>query len=79
LPTLKFLMLILQHVLPKGLQRARDYGYLRGNAKAILQQIQCLLLPLLQLLLGLAPLAKPERTCPCCQHTMKCTGISRLR
>ncbi len=54
LPTLKFLMLMLQHVLPKGLQRARDYGFLRGNAKAILHQIQCLLLPLLQQLLGIA-------------------------
>nr|WP_245942427.1 transposase [Candidatus Colwellia aromaticivorans] len=26
LPTLKFLILILQHVLPKALQRVRDYG-----------------------------------------------------
>ncbi|WP_293141969.1 transposase [Moritella sp.] len=27
LPTLQFLWLILQHVLPKGLQRVRDYGF----------------------------------------------------
>nr|WP_240457544.1 transposase [Vibrio neptunius] len=27
LPTLKFLTLILQHVLPKGLHRVRDYGF----------------------------------------------------
>jgi hypothetical protein len=33
LPTLKFLMLILQHVLPKGLQRVRDYGLLYSGAK----------------------------------------------
>jgi hypothetical protein len=46
LPTLKFLMLILQHVLPKGLQRVRDYGFLRGNAKALRLRIQMLLLPL---------------------------------
>lgn len=32
LPTLKFLMLILQHVLPKGLQRVRDVGFLAGCA-----------------------------------------------
>lgn len=31
LPLLKFLLLILQHVLPKGLQRVRDYGFLRGQ------------------------------------------------
>ena len=79
LPTLKFLMLMLQHVLPKGLQRARDYGFLRGNAKGLLHQIQCLLLPLLQLLLGITPLTKPERTCPCCQHSMRCMGILRPR
>ena len=35
LPTLKFLWLILQHVLPKGMQRVRDYGFLRGNANAL--------------------------------------------
>ena len=34
LPTLKFLWLILQHVLPKELQLVRDYGFLQGNAKA---------------------------------------------
>jgi hypothetical protein len=34
LPILKFLWLILQHVLPKGLQRVRDYGFLRGNASS---------------------------------------------
>jgi len=35
LPILKFLWLILQHVLPKGLQRVRYYGFLRGNAKQL--------------------------------------------
>ena len=33
LPTGSFLILILQHVLPKGLQRVRDYGLLHGSAK----------------------------------------------
>ncbi|SFD49853.1 Putative transposase [Pseudoalteromonas denitrificans DSM 6059] len=40
LPVLKFLWLILQHVLPKGLQRIRDCGYLRGNARCLLNQLQ---------------------------------------
>ncbi|TMO72057.1 IS91 family transposase, partial [Pseudoalteromonas aurantia] len=31
LPVLKFLWLILQQVLPKGLHRVRDCGYLAGN------------------------------------------------
>lgn len=28
-----FLWHVLQHVLPKGFQRARDFGFLHGNAK----------------------------------------------
>ena len=27
-----FLKLVLQHVLPKGFRRVRDYGFLHGNA-----------------------------------------------
>jgi len=35
-----FLWLILQHVLPKGFRRIRDYGFLHGNAKRSLYLIQ---------------------------------------
>jgi hypothetical protein len=28
-----FIALVLQHTLPKGFQRARDYGLLHGNTK----------------------------------------------
>jgi hypothetical protein len=79
LPTLKFLMLILQHVLPKGLQRVRDYGFLRGNAKALRQRIQMLLLPLFyQMSTKTTPIrSKATRACPCCQHEMNCVGVSR--
>jgi len=28
-----FCWLVLQHVLPKGFRRIRDYGFLHGNAK----------------------------------------------
>ena len=38
-----FLRLVLQHVLPKRFRRVRDYGFLHGNAKAILSRIQILL------------------------------------
>jgi hypothetical protein len=79
LPTLKFLWLILQHVLPKGLQRVRDYGFLRGNAKALRLRIQLLLMALFY-----TPVTTPStvkhratRRCPCCQHEMACVGISR--
>uniref|UniRef100_UPI003898F634 transposase n=1 Tax=Microbulbifer elongatus TaxID=86173 RepID=UPI003898F634 len=32
--------LVLQHILPKGFRRVRDYGFLRGNAKRLLQLVQ---------------------------------------
>jgi hypothetical protein len=35
-----FLWLVLQHVLPKGSRRVRDYGFLHGNARKLLVLIQ---------------------------------------
>ena len=43
LPGPDFLRLLLQHVLPKGFRRARDYGFLHGNAKKTLRLVQLLL------------------------------------
>lgn len=43
LPGKDFLLLILQHVLPKGFRRARSYGFLHGNAKKILSLVQLIL------------------------------------
>lgn len=79
LPTLQFLMLILQHVLPKGLQRVRDYGFLRGNAKTLRVRIQLLLLNLFYQTPATIPQVKTKATrlCPCCQHDMACVGITR--
>ncbi|WP_432459742.1 MULTISPECIES: IS91 family transposase [unclassified Agarivorans] len=79
LPTLRFLRLILAHVLPKGLQRVRDYGFLRGNAKHILRRIQLLLRVPQRVNLAALQTDKHSATrpCPCCQHPMHCTGVSR--
>ncbi len=38
-----FINLVLQHTLPKGFRRARDYGFLHGNAKRILSIVQWML------------------------------------
>jgi hypothetical protein len=35
-----FIKLVLQHFLPKGFRRLRDYGYLHGNAKQTLKRVQ---------------------------------------
>ncbi|PKG36889.1 transposase, partial [Psychromonas sp. Urea-02u-13] len=79
LPILKFLWLILQHVLPKGLQRVRDYGFLRGNAKQLRLQI------LLLLGINIDTVSTPQKSkqskciCPYCQHQMSFMGMNRLR
>jgi len=38
-----FLWLLLRHVLPRGFRRARDYGFLHGNAKRALQLLRYVL------------------------------------
>ena len=43
LPGADFLWLLLQHVLPKGFRRARDYGFLHANSKTLIQLLQLLL------------------------------------
>jgi len=62
-----FLWLVLQHVLPKGFRRARDYGFLHGSAKKTLHRIQLLLK------VTMAPSSlntKKEHLCPCCKKPM---------
>ena len=66
----KFLWLVLQHVLPKGFRRARNFGFLHPNSKR--------LIALIQLLLKFDPnraLAwmrkRPQWGCPCCGAKMK--------
>lgn len=73
LPGEDFMALLLQHVLPKGLRRARDYGFLHGNAKR--------LLTLVQYVLRVALPAKPSPArahfrCPHCQGTMHVIGMT---
>ncbi len=65
----KFLWLVLQHVLPKGFRRARNFGFLHPNSKR--------LIVLLQYLVGFDPnraLAwvkkSPQLTCRCCGAVM---------
>jgi len=69
-----FLWLVLQHVLPKGFRRVRDYGFLHGNARK--------LLILIRLTLKVMITAKPTRprpvfSCPRCQSPMHILGFFR--
>jgi hypothetical protein len=63
-----FLWLVLQHVLPKGFRRVRDYGFLHGNAKKLLSLIQMVLQVLIE---ARAPRSKPAFKCPKCNAPMK--------
>ncbi|MCP8686414.1 IS91 family transposase [Marinobacterium sedimentorum] len=76
LPAVQFLWLVLQHVLPKGFHRLRDYGFLRGNAQLRLQRIQ--------LLLQVTPTPPddtppPRPLCPCCHLPMLWAGVRAAR
>lgn len=69
LPGADFLHLLLQHVLPKGFRRARNYGFLHPNCKG--------LIALLHLVLRIAPppplpeKPRPAFLCPCCGKPMQ--------
>jgi hypothetical protein len=67
-----FLWRLMQHVLPKGFRRVRDYGFLHGNAKRWLHLLQLILhvdLP------GLVPRPRPVFHCPLCRAAMQITGF----
>jgi hypothetical protein len=40
-----FLWLLLRHVLPKGLRRARNYGFLHPNSKRLIQLLLTIAMP----------------------------------
>jgi hypothetical protein len=67
LPGEDFMALLLQHVLPKGLRRSRDYGFLHGNAKRLLKAVQWVLRVMLPETLALK---KAQFCCPHCKGRM---------
>ncbi len=65
-----FLWLLMQHVLPKGFRRARNFGFLHPNSKRLIQ--------LVQYLLNLRPMSvvelkvkRPRLRCKCCGAVMQ--------
>jgi len=66
----KFLWLIMQHILPKGFRRARNFGFLHPNSKRLIQVLQlvCHFSPII----ALKWLRKrPNMTCRCCGGLMQ--------
>ncbi len=69
-----FLWLVIQHVLPKGFRRVRDYGFLHGNARKLLSLVQLIL----HVLISAAPAReRPCFRCPKCQAPMQILGFIR--
>jgi len=69
-----FLWLVLQHVLPKGFRRVRDYGFLHGNAKKLLSLVQMVLQVLIE---TCTPRPRPAFKCPMCQAAMRIMAFRR--
>jgi hypothetical protein len=67
-----FCWLVLQHVLPKGFRRVRDYGFLHGNAKKKLNLVQLALQIIVD---SIAPRPRPVFNCPHCQAPMNIIGF----
>jgi hypothetical protein len=72
LPAERFLHRFLQHVLPRGLQRVRHFGFLSAAATAQWQRVLALLdwKPLPRVL----PLPQPPPLCPTCKKPMALSG-----
>ena len=70
----EFVWLTLQHVLPKGFRRVRDYGFLHGNAKRRLALVQ---LVLQVVITSRAPRPRPVFKCPMCQAPMCVVAVLR--
>ena len=69
-----FLWLVLQHVLPKGFRRARDYGFLHGKAKKLLSLVQLVLQVLIQ---AFETRPRPVFKCPKCQAPMRILAVGQ--
>lgn len=68
------LQLVVQHVLPRGFRRVRDYGFLHGNAKKLRSLIQLILRVLI---MPITSRPRPAFKCRCCLADMFILGFRR--
>ena len=75
LPAEEFIRRFLQHVLPRGLQKVRCYGWMSRRQKQVLQKLKLLLgdVPCDELLKNAAE-SRPF-TCPKCGRPMQVIGV----
>ncbi len=67
-----FLHLIVQHVLPKGFRRVRDYGFLHGKAKKLLSLVQLILQVVIE---EIKQRSRPVFMCSYCKSPMIIIGF----
>lgn len=72
LPIADFLWRLLLHVLPPGLRRVRDYGFLHGKAKRRLALVQLVLRARIEVR---TPRPRPVLCCPQCRTPMRVVGF----
>ncbi len=70
-----FLNLIMQHVLPRGFRRTRDYGFLHSNAKKLLFLVQLILHVCIK---ETEQRPRPVFKCPCCKSHMVILGFRQV-
>jgi hypothetical protein len=70
-----FLFLVIQHVLPKGFRRVRDFGFLHGNAKKLLTLVQLILHVIIT---GVNQRPRQVFKCPCCKTAMIILGFRQF-
>jgi hypothetical protein len=70
----EFLRLVLQHVLPKGFRRARNYGFLHPNSKRLIALLRLLVFKTCGKACApsapVAPTERPKLLCRCCGAAM---------
>ena len=74
----RFLWLVLQHVLPKGFRRARNYVFLHPNSKQLIQVLHYLLKFDPKKLLAKIK-QRPQLSCECCGAKMEIRRTRYLR
>ena len=72
LPGEDFIWRVIQHVLPRGFHRVRDYGFLHHNARNLLLRVQWLLKVELK---PLEAKQRPRCHCSVCGAAMQVIGV----
>lgn len=72
----RFVGLVLQHALPKGFRRVRDYGFLHGNARRTMIALQLLLKPKIR---ETSQPARPAFPCPACGKPTTILAVAVFR